>query len=605
MFRSTTFKPKTTLSLVLVGLILGVALYLIFYWVYLRPSTGPGSLSILGLGKDDTHISRVLMDSIASIEDLTDLEDISSRFARDIALLNLLVQTDEQEALALLNQSKTITSKSLRRYTQKKILHHLTEIAPVLAFNTATSFPNNLAEDFVITVFEEWSLMNLESMVQFVSTIDIADRRLALKAVVSERSDISEVEIHELGRTLGIEQFAKLLTQERLVDKIYLENPKEAWATIVSDPLQDSLQRDLLEKIGMEWIQQEGLEAFAANANARWNEPLVGLELMRDVVTNYAFDDPQQAYKECLKLTPDDGGNFIQDVVVSLWARLDPLAVFDAISTIPVEAIHRRLGKVIIISWIRDSPNEVIEQISAVPLPLRSFAREHAISALTDQDPLMAVELIKNPDNRFTIATHAPLLLERWVLKDSKSAYEWVVNDPDTVDTRDDLLGIVLLNMAHYEPALALDLALKHPRTDLDFAYEDHDSSVIQIVVERDTDLAIELVSQMKEYSKLKAYISIGEALVEKMDFDRAIALADQVLEADKSEYFDFVLGRWCNHHCSSLYEQFAQLPDVAKAPAAKQIFFFGHQTSFLNDHQLDDLRTFIDEDDPMLERYP
>ena len=590
----------------IVGLLVGVGSYLVFYTVYTHTLTNEGVTQQPLLGTSDTVSLDSNSDLSSDFLRLVESPETKYLFAQETELLNLLSQTDEAGLIDLLEQSKSISLRKPRWSTQKKIIRRIAQLNPSLALESVQSFPSQRTASLKTAIFREWSSANTSALIEYVSTMDEANKRLALSAVVQVNIGSSEEEFLRIGRMLGIEQYARLLIQEQTVNAQYLLHPQQAWTAVIHDEFHDSLQRDLLAKIATGWIEEDGLEVVAliSQPDAGWREPLVGLGVLREVVSKYAANDPQQTFETVSAFAESQGGRFVQDTILSVWTRLDPLAALEAVKTTGLPTTSQLL-RVIVGSWVRDDPLGVLEQISHIPAPLRSYAREQAITRIADSQPQSVIKLIKDEDNQITKRVFAPILVERWGFKDSSAAFEWVVNESYVEDMRDELLYIVLVNMADYDPEKAFELALQYPNNNPGAEYQGIDAWVIDAIAKRDSDLALDLVSRVSDDSKVNAYSSIGVALLEKMDFDRAIALSDQLSESAQSQYFEYIFWQWSEMHYWFLYDYLTELPEEHQPLAASNLYSHGLSDNFLNDVQKNRIKLLIKEDDPVFERFP
>ena len=558
---------------------------------------------------DEFPESNQLVDSEGDKFDLLSLIEYQSDFSRDRVLFMHLSQADIEQSVRLFKRSQELnfSSMSMKSNIQSAIVRRLTEIDPVLALNLVEAIPFSQRYLLVSQIFREWAILDLVSAIKHTSELEGWTKRVAAKSLMYARDDLSEGRRMQISSLLGFELLGvTLLSTERVED--YMETPEKAWQLIVNDDINDELQHKTLMQIAKYWVEKDGLEIFTQllDFDASWKDHYWIAEA---VIANEISNDPIRAFEYASELPPNGDWGFeishgIRSRAVREWTKVDPIAALNAVFQIVDTSEYERaqLVSALIESWVKTDARGILSDIELIPSDAHDQVKSQAAVALMDEDRQEAIDLMKGMTNGMPKLMTAGTLVGKWGATDAYAAYDWVLSDPDIQNMRAKLLELTLQSIAQSDPSRAMELALQH--------LQEHssrgevlrlDTIVVTSVAQKDADLALSLLKQVSESSRLISYIEVAKMLVANQGYAKALSVGGDLPEKEQSGYYELIVKQWAQSAPESLFEFIRELPSRELRSQAAFSLQLNAWQGALTDRQLKQLRRFLTREDATL----
>jgi len=527
------------------------------------------------------------------IEQFQSTIDQMSVFDRQLTLYTSLSSTKEQELRDWWSQSQTIERLSHRETVQNAILRKLATINPYAALDYIGEVSNFQVEAMLMSLFSEWSISKLNDAIEAANTLSSPRRRVALRAILKTRDDLTETRRHEIAIQLEEEDtFRKFVSDLQASQSI--EEPWESWEILINDEIDDYLQTESLAMVVEEWREQVGFEVLSNLYQAEIDND----QIKRQLVLAIAQVDLAGALDYTRELTENEQ-LYLSRIIAREWALADAQAALIAVSTFEPDSLALRLENDVVTIWARTRPNEAIEHIESISEDFRIGTLEGAFSQIASEDPMEAITKLSTAEqyvgNTSSIALR---IVYQWSSQNAEAAADWVVGNYDEEDpVRRTLLEEVLLQFASQDPNKAFDLAIAQPVPSEGIGLEYVVMGVI--TQENNVDLAMKLLPRVHESSKPFIYGSVATALVREGRTKDALELGTEMKENQHRFFYSRVFREWAKSKPKDLFESLADMTtDELKSQAAMQLILSNRTKPVLTDEQVEQARSLLSSDD-------
>ena len=539
---------KNLLLIGVVGLIVVAGSFSLGFLVANGGQEAAGSDSQLSIQLDQTgDRSRMRTHTfsdatIREIQNLEELESLSSHFQRTVALQKLLANADEETLLQYWEQSTTKGS-GLWEEVQFAIVQRLATIDPLAAWELVSDLPSKKSLALVGAVFSEWSVSNLDLAVEHARSLDADIKNAAVASMLLSREDLSIEQRREIARQLDTEALA-IEAIERTSNSPLILDPSTEWAEFLehntaslASPNEAQLQ--MVTHIATAWIEQEGVNALdnvldsLPTQSAIWNTS-------NEVIRHLSVADPQQAFDLAIHLRSRGTVGFVEQVALA-WTNDDPWSAFNAVSSVDARNLQRNLQARVLDTWSYSDPKALLDRAGAFPENLQQLVRKKALISLSRNSPQDAAEMVFEMEDQATRDEIALAIARSWSTSDITSVLHWIENEPGFKHNRDQLIGAAFSGLAFSDPELALQTALAQPVNEEGLGPE---AEVISSLTFGDMDTAIEMLSDVREgKTKVKAYEQVIQMLTGlNNDNDRAVGLLVQLAQEQEIPRDEWVL---------------------------------------------------------------
>ncbi len=540
----------------------------------------------------DALLTRSMV-TTANIHSLDELSEYKSPFDRSIALRGMLSHANEQQTLDLLEESKNIKLSS-RAQVQSVIFQRMAQLSPRSALSRLDGLNAQYTEEFIVSIFGEWSRSNLEEAVSHASSMDENRKFSAMSSILAERSDLSVAKRREIARRLGNEQYAiNLIVLEKVSDSTL--DPRDAWYELVDELQNDFQQLWTLVDIANAWVNKSGLDVLN-QVSESITSTQARTTVLNSVLTNVAQADPEGAFEYSLKFDTAGSNTFVSSVV-AIWAGTDPTAALAAVAQIDKSGLRRQLEQSVTNAWARQSPFDVLANLDQLSDHLQRSAVTSATSAIAHRDPTKAAELVASLEDGIPKTSAANLLASIWSTRDPKSALAWILGEPSIEHLRPQLLSNTLFRVADEDPLFAFETALEQP---IDEGSQGLEVTVISALARFDFDKAVQFLPRVRKgRTQAASYAIVGAGYIREGETQKALELAQTLPESNRTYYLKELLPQWAGSDPQGLLSAIDKLPtDEIKSRAALALWVYDSLHNHLSDEELELAKRFLSDED-------
>lgn len=541
--------------------------------------TGMIVLLASNLVADEEASVRVKTSSTDMKKDIPLLVEHSIAFNRTVDLYIALANAGEKELLDLLSYSRDIEHSSVKNETLFAIAGRLTVIDPQKAMDVAVELPVTERDPFVKAIITEWSVTDLDSVVDATASLDRDLRLTVLETIASVRDDLPSQELQAIASELGHPEYVAHL--ESSSTAIELANDvSTAWRVLVEDGLDDELQLQDMILVAEAAIEQQGLDALF-----RLREPFA------DVIDyNEEYFPRIKAFRlvteALVRNNPQDTWAYIENGSPQLLDEVSDHTNLQAQSEISprdrafmTDTVQQLLLK----SWAAMDPATVLDRMEQIPFHLQPLACELALAELARTEAERAIELI--PALKHLGAAKSSTLRQivaNWAKNNPSEALDWVITTEHTEqDSREDLIRISLYELVLEDPERAMKIAAAEPDSARLEAF------VLSELARSDLDAAFEMLPKVSDPARRTSTHWLADRAIEQGEVDRALELFLEYEESSKEEvsWFSFFLD-WCRANPVQLFERLDDFPPKLRYEAAHALDYYSEPE--LTQEQLD-----------------
>ena len=553
--------------------------------------TSSTAVSIAG---EQTKPSRLSLDDIASIKSTSE---------QQLALRNLLSDLDESGVADLLTQSQDVFPHADKHAFRLTVVQRLAHQNPSRALSLVLEMDASYnLDDLVMSVFKDWVHSNLDEAVSRARTLSRRNQRIAMDAIVQERTDLSDETVRAIAKDLVLERIAmSAVAQRKIVEAI--DDPETAWNELVVVFQDDTSLLNEFIRVASAWVEEGGISVLDSISQSLTNAE-TRQRVLRSVLRDVAHSDPEGAFLYAQNIESDPN-NAVVIAVAGVWARSDPRAALLAATEIKDVSLRKDTAGMVISAWARREPKEVIENVNALPFDLQEKASTAAISAMSRESPEEAARLVATMESGSIKTESARDVARNWSNRDHSSALDWILNDPGVEEIRSELLSSIMHRLVRVDPDLAMRTALDQPIEEsargfgMFGAGVGMETNVISSLAFSDMDKAIELLPLVREgRTKYFAFQLVTSSLVSNGEFDKAFDTAQQFPDRLRKNYFSALATVWAGRDPKGLFNSLSRFPSKdAKSRVALLLLTRDQISSGLTDEQVDEARKYLSDE--------
>ena len=538
-----------------------------------------------------------------ALNDVAVLEDLArfkSHFERNVALNALLQDATVDSLQASLEQSKSIDSIHWRESTQQAIFQRLATFDPKEALEQIDEMPIETRQLLIQTVFQEWSLANLDQAIEQASLLGSIAKLNALEGILVSVEHMTQEEQRAIARRLGNEWLVIERIQNENGAELF-EDPEREWASFLENnknsmqSLNDAKSK-MLVFITSAWIARDGIEAFEKiRASFPSQYPLS--ETVSSVVDELFLNNPQLAFE--LAATVEGISTREREEltrkVLNRWAKSVPQEALEVVNQFEARYLRRQFQLLVLEAWATTDAHKLTGLIKSLPIDLQAVAREKALIAMAKTAPADAVELLTDISDRHSHLRVAEIIAIQWAKQDVFGALSWIEDDERLASVREHLTKSVFEELSRTDPQLAFETALTHPPDSKDRGMEVY---VLQtLAFGGDLDKAISLLPQTRKgATKTHAYESIINSLLlveeDTMRSQDAVDLFIQATKTDSVKDIGFMLMNVAWKAPLVLFDSLDEFPsDGLQQKVAGSLLLHNESNGMFTEGQLAELR--------------
>lgn len=573
--------------------------------------------------ENKSSMGRTTSDSVPS--DINELVFPKLAFDRKASILSWVAVLSDDQILNWLKQSiepSWDVAESYRHELQTALLQKLSTTSPERAIEFAWS--RDVEENqpalfeyalwskdeprvgMASAVFQAWASSDLEGTVAHIKGMGTAAANYYLPVVLRARENLSLDQQCEIAKELGDESYAFSHYFENLTLG-RVENPKETWYEIVNLANREGMQKTTggaLSRVAVAWVGKEGTTVFDEIVASISQDSKYDLALS-DIFGALSTDEPEKIFDYILKNLGDQAYEVIRGSNIAYnWARNDPRGLLSRAESVPPSRLRRSLISSATSQWATHNPQQLLDSLELIPQEHRESASGMAIRTLTRKSPPDAAKFVLQLEDYESQLDLANTLVWQWSYQDSNAVKNWVLNIPENNPLRSALIRPLANVLANTDPRAAFQLALEQPISEKGSSpipARGLESSILSRIANRDLELAIELLPQVRDVgsSKVDAYTTIGLALIENGETQRALSFVTQLPEAQQAQFYQGVTSMWAVQDPKGFLKAFDEFPtEEIKSSVALSVTFVNNMMNVYSAEEIAVLEKHISKED-------
>lgn len=513
---------------------------------------------------------------------LNDLAEVHDAFQRTHELYSMLAHLGQDELTRLLRKANEIEHVKRREQIQVAIVRKLSSTDPSSTLGHIQELPSSSQSPLIYEVFQEWAASSVDDAVDEASSLRGSQRAHALRAILETRSDLSDIDVRQIGRKLGNETLAlKLNTANKVAELI--DQPERAWYFILNDETNDVAQWNLLKEVVEAWKDQKGFEVLLHIQEADFAEPELRKSLVRAIIEY----DPLGAFTYVQEF-PHRERTEMSRVIATCWVSIDPTSAIESISSVEPLSLRESLLNSVVATWARSDPTDILDNIDKISSERRVDVLHFALHALASSSPHEALQRLKElkeyvgEDLNITES-----IVAAWSLDNPAEAVDWILTaHKQDKKRRKDLLDWALHRLVHENPYLAFEIAQEHS-DESDWQLE---VDVIRALTDSgEVEIAQEMLPRLRKDSRYSGYALVAISKVKNDEPDEVWRLAEELQGRERGMYYLDVFEAWAQFSSVKLFEQIQTLKsENARSLAAKILIRNNVRNPVLNESQIE-----------------
>ena len=610
--------PSRLLAMLTIGVLIGVGGSCAVFWLFVAPGNGDPATDAVAMPAA-TEIEPSTEAQSPSIEDspapeppksvvrsLDEIASIKSSSEQQLALRTLLSELDEEQVADLLARSQDVVADTDRYDLQFAMIQRLAHLNPSRALSLVLEMDSNDDPKVLLTnIFGDWAHSNLDEAVARARTLSPYHKRIALSAIMQERTDLSDNTIHAIAQDLDSERVLTSANAQQRIEEA-IENPEAAWNELVNE-LQDDLGNlRTLSQVATAWVEKSGLEVLDKVYRSLTNSQ-IRESLMYRILGEVAKTDPESALKYASTLE-NDPHNAIVTNVANIWVRSDPRSALRAAAEIEKESVRKAVAETAIRALAYSEPKRMLEEIDTVPADLQETVSKVALGEISRESPAEAAELVAAMPSGSIKTSGAKSVVSMWSFPDHTAALEWILNEPGVEEIRTELLSSIMNRLVRADPELAMSTALAQPIDKGRSVYGSFSLSpggvglefdVISSIASTDVDKAIELLPRVREGStQIVSFQKVAQVLLGKDEIDKAFDIIQQVPESEREKVYQALSTSWVSTDPEGMLKSLDRFPSKEdRSRAAAMVVSFNEFSYALSVEQIEEAKKHLTEE--------
>lgn len=560
------------------------------------PKSEPDSSQDLAIDVEVTDSSLLVKIDIDGLRPLLEAE---SSFERSVTLHKVTDGHNELELLNLFASVERVQPTSLRDEFQRAIIRRIAKERPRNALDQVASLADVRRVPLIDIVFQEWSVNDLNSSIEFAKSIKGTSQTAALEGILRSRIDLTDDARRDIAIQLSNEQvildhWAAQSVRDDFVD------PSAEWndfLTIHGDDFQELSPNQLIlfTSIARSWIRQDGFGGMAQTISTSLGDYDSSVSVVELVLNQLVIHDPRVVLEASGGMSSE-----VRSIVVQALtdlAKTDPEAAFEVASMMESGGTGFVLQRAAIGGWIEIDPKAALEARARFPDVFQDWIKQRSLMSMVRTMPEEVPQFIPIVSDGTQLEVIVNNLAINWARKDPMAVFEWLQSEPKAQRWHGDVLDSVIENLATKDLQEAIRFALEQPpRENSEVGWE---SSVVWHVAHTDVDAAVELIDHARnEQTRESMYRSIGQVLINQAQFERAMGWAENLKEDKREEYFERVVISWVWGNPEQLYEKMDSLPsDKLREVAADWLISANEHQKAFSKQQIEELRKHLPEE--------
>jgi len=550
---------RSRLVLTLVSLTSGVGLGFLIAFLFFpsnqtEMNTSPQSTGGIPLS-EKTQVSESQEPAPNSLAMVIELK---SPIERRVGLYQLVNNKSAEQITEFIKQTFDVENVPSSYFVQRLLFSELARIDPAKSLELVWETERIRWGPLLDVVAMQWSLFAPDGALRAFSELDEPWKSRALTAVFQHQDSLDLVELKNFTQSLNItEEFVKWTYEEQLAAVI--DEPRKAFSLAIEADTSYFHRHQMLKQITRRWVEREGTADISSMLSLVYDMFADTRFLWSSVVSEIAAPNPELAWKQLSSMPLEIQKLFAADVFDE-WVELDPSAAIEAVRTQEyVDAMASEMYSHLL-TWVRAVSDRFLEYIELVPEDYKmtaiEIAVEHLAKSLPPNEIIDMLGQLRLRGLNTQEATHS--FVRVWSTKDPFAAVEWASKNMDQGPGDGQwMLRTALEKLVLSDPERAMEFALKQPEE-----RRLEDLVIYKLMGQGELDKGLSFLPQIRETSGYPfIYDGVGYQLILAGRIEEALALADDLEESEKPQFY-FALARpWLRFELESLLEHLPKLP--------------------------------------------
>ena len=571
------------------GLVLGLSVSVLVYETHVSGAT-----------HDDTSSSK----ASNQYETVDDLSWFAHDFHGEVALRERIYQASRQQLFSLLLQSNGHENSTGLSLLQSVVLERLLEEDPIATLQEITNSSFNNSHELVSKMFRQWSRTHLDQAVSQAQKLEDPWKYTAIKAIGIATADFDDSKQQDLADKLNVPtQFLDLLRSEEKVARYLDEDPHTALNLVLGDNVEDALQGKVLHRIAQSLVDLEGIQVVydLYEMGFEW---VLRCELINELLAKYSLSNPNAAFDLATSIFQQDMGvirtsHEVRDIAIGAIAEQDPVHAMELVSEVKnIPHFEReKLWMRAIKKWAEKDPQQLKDSLPTIPQVVRFDALIFVAQHLED-DFEQALELSQQMIFHVVKEAYLTNVAKRRAQIDPLGTFEWIKNQPEFKDIHDEVLAVLVVDLAANDPDLAMNLVQTHGVQTGPNSIDELGLKVIKYVAKTDAEMALQMLPQVSVNSAADAYEEVGLAFLASGKTDRVMELGTHLSLVRQRSYYEALLRRWAVIDPSGLFESIKKLPSEESRSKAALHLIRNKWQDELSERQLKQMKRMLTRED-------
>ncbi len=536
------------------------------------------------------------LDSDLRVHTIHDISKLKSNFDRDLSLLLLLSRADVEELEEYIGQIDELPSTNQQIAVLSVIFGRYAAIDPQRAIDRVLELDELTEigkEEIVSSIFNEWTLTNLDAAVAALQELPQAIKEIGLSAMMWRIDHLSPGQRIELAQALGPSDDWIDYTITSIRSEMIYDEPRVAYFDLLRNTPNINEHTVELAEIGKQLVAADGVAALREiydsleNLSARHNV-LNGViwRVIREEITS-----PSSVLQIVSELPKEQEIRNATETVLRTWTSLDPIAAFEAALALDDRSISPRFRKELLFTWASRDAASLYEKALSLPRKYQSEAITRALVQISRESPQEAIQLAHNLDSRSHRTSARGAIVFGWRHNDAKAAFEWLMANSLDVNEQVDA-SLWLTTFSSY-----LDQDYENARAYVDqyeggFRDQLVEATAIHLL-DSDVDLAIDYMNSVDIEFSESLLSNIAFSLTE-FNGDAALSFGESVAEDQRDIFYQNLVKGWAFYDLVGLFDNIHRVPSKYQSLAAVQLIAMNAQYHYLSDREVKKLESLI-----------
>lgn len=570
-----------------IGLVAGIGLGIVVSLTLLSPNQDEHSPK--GSATHAESASSDLTGDRANAQvDLASILEHDTATDRRLAVYRLLEGQSAQQIAESIRDSFKLSKVKHLTSVQNLLFATLARLDPKLALELVWETEQVNWNEFFTTVVEAWVSIDSQLAMQTGSELGEPWKSKAFRTILQTRQGSSDAEWIELAESFGATKILNELTFKNQIDEV-IDEPRAAFELILQADIPDYRKSEMATLITKRWIESEDTHDISSMLSLVYELFSEEQYQWRLVVSTLAATDPKLVWEQLSTLSLD-AQKMLNDEVFSVWVKQDPTAAINALNEAEYMSTESWELNSLYAAWASAVWHQLPERIDLVPDSYRSGMLTNVVRNLAPRiEPSELLEQLKQIQSRgVNIKNSLEIYFSVLSDKDPASALHWA---SEYLDKENYVFSSILQKLAVVDVTRAMEFALQQPVS------SGAEQSVVQAMFSQGwLQQGLELLPKVRESTgATHLYASAGELLIKNGQNAEAVALAEQLSEEARPEYFEALAERWIFKDINEFLPVLSEIPSAEnRSRVAERILRIDRVTGGLTDDEIEVVRTYV-----------